>query len=133
MKGGFFVGGNLDLVHLLQKKFRDCNIYLCVYIHVHMYLTYIADVRYFEKEWNDCHWLAQKHGDLYCNPAHSQFVFIWRSFESLSSAPSSGECSSFVPQAALFSASHVLPQIDKQPFTWKKTSKPNKKWPSHSF
>ena len=37
------MGENLDLVHLLQKEFKDCNIYLYVYIHVHVYLTYVAD------------------------------------------------------------------------------------------
>lgn len=34
---------SLYLVHLLQKKFKDCNVYLRVYIHAHVYLTYIAD------------------------------------------------------------------------------------------
>lgn len=34
---------NLDLLHHLQKQFKDCNVNLCVHIHVHVYLTYIAD------------------------------------------------------------------------------------------
>lgn len=34
---------NLDLLHHLQKQFRDCSVYLCVHIRAHKYLTYIAD------------------------------------------------------------------------------------------
>lgn len=49
-----FVGGKSRLVHLLQKKFKDRNIYLCVYIHVHVYLTYIAD------SWSKIFWKRMK-------------------------------------------------------------------------
>lgn len=110
---------NLDLLHHLQKQFKDCNVYLCVHIRVHVYLTYIAD-SWSKRLWkrmmliaNDLH----RSVEICTANLHASSSFLFG--DPLCHSPLHPFLRSalLLPKAALSSASHVLCQIDRLPFT----------------
>lgn len=101
---------NLDLLHHLQKQFRECNVYLCVHIHLHMYLTYRAD-SWSKRLWkrmmliaNDLH----RSVEICTANLHASSSFLFGDPLCHSPLHPFLQSALLLPKAALSSALHIL-------------------------